>query len=85
MILPKPQELADVSTWNKRYREMESLVHQGPEARAIIVEALNILKDNKDLSFGERKMLDLALNYDKIKAEHEAKVKRLDEYIKKEI
>lgn len=82
MILPKPQDLASIGTWNRRYREMQELLHQGPEARSVIVEALNILKDDKDLSFGERKMLDHALNYEKFKAEQDAKVAKVNELLR---
>jgi hypothetical protein len=80
--LPSLEDLTSGGTWNKRYREMQSLVHQGPEARKLIVDAFTIISKSKDLSFGERKMLDLAQNYQKHKDEHDAKVIELEQYRK---
>ena len=83
--LPTIKELTEQTTWNKRYKWMAELVHESYEARTLIVEALGILKLSKDLSYGERKMLDLAINYEQHKAEHEQKVKNLEDYRKKNV
>lgn len=72
--LPKLEDLIAPGTWNKRYRILSDLVHKGPEARKLVVQALTTIKENKDLSFGERKLLDLANNYEEFKKEWEEKV-----------
>lgn len=49
------------STWNKRYRESCELLDTGLiENVAKVYKLLNTISQNKDLSFGERKMLDRA-------------------------
>lgn len=48
-------------TWNRRYREyMEQIASGDPLKLAEVVCDLNHLNREKDLSFGERKMLDHA-------------------------
>ncbi len=47
--------------WNRRYREyMEKIKTGNPMEVATVLRSLEILKNEKDLSFGERKMLDFA-------------------------
>jgi CarD family transcriptional regulator len=54
---------SDDSTWNRRYREcMELLTSGRPEATAEVFRRLVTLKRSKDMSFGERKMLDQAMS-----------------------
>jgi CarD family transcriptional regulator len=58
-------ELSDIDhqTWNRRYREYMELIHSGDIfAIASVVNSLFLLKQVKDLSFGERKLLDQGLN-----------------------
>ena len=72
--LPTFEELCVPGTWNRRYRELNELVHKNKQARELVVRVLNYFKTIKDLNFGERKMLDLAMNYDAIKVGHDKKV-----------
>lgn len=56
-------DLSDVdnSTWNRRYREYLEMIKSGnPIELAKVVSHLNTLKNEQNLSFGERKMLDFA-------------------------
>ena len=51
----------DQQTWNRRYREyMEKIKSGEPKQIAEVLRDLYVLKNDKDLSFGERKMLDTA-------------------------
>lgn len=60
-ILRKPKNKKQVSTWNIRYREyMERLKSGHISEVAEVVRELKYLKKEKELSFGERKMLDTA-------------------------
>jgi CarD family transcriptional regulator len=50
-------------TWNRRYRDyMEKIKTGSPYRVAEVLRDLTLLKSEKDLSFGERKMLDTAKN-----------------------
>jgi len=50
-------------TWNKRYREYMDKIKTGSVFEvATVLRDLYILKDEKPLSFGEKKMLDTAMN-----------------------
>ncbi len=50
-------------TWNKRYREYMDKIKTGSVFEvAAVLRDLYILKDGKPLSFGEKKMLDTAMN-----------------------
>ena len=50
------------TTWNKRYKRYMELIKTGnPLYVARVVSSLHTLKGQKDLSFGERKMLDHAI------------------------
>lgn len=47
------------STWNRRYRDyMEKIKSGNIEELVFVYKSLNKLRIEKDLSFGERKMLD---------------------------
>ena len=49
----------DNSTWNRRYREYSNKIKTGSLIEiAEVLRALFLLKDTKNLSFGEKKMLD---------------------------
>lgn len=49
----------DNSTWNRRYREYTNKIKTGSLIEiAEVLRALFLLKDKKNLSFGEKKMLD---------------------------
>jgi len=51
------------ATWNRRYREyMEKIKTGSIYELAEVLRDLCLLKVDKDLSFGERKMLDTARN-----------------------
>lgn len=74
MSLPTLEQLTTQTSWNRRYKEMQELLHKGPEERKLIAEALLIISKTKDLSFGERKMLDQAQNYEEYLKEQNKKV-----------
>lgn len=51
----------DQTTWNRRYREYMDKIKTGSVIEiAEVLRNLFLLRHNKDLSFGERKMLDQA-------------------------
>lgn len=51
----------DTQTWNRRYREYMEKIRTGSVFEvAKVLRDLYLLKGDKDLSFGERKMLDTA-------------------------
>ena len=60
-ILKAEDEASDSQTWNRRYREyMEKIKTGSIYEIAEVLRDLYRLKNDKDLSFGERKMLDTA-------------------------
>ncbi len=60
-ILKKKDVTIDNQTWNRRYREYMDKIKTGSIFEvAEVYRDLLILKLEKDLSFGERKMLDIA-------------------------
>ena len=60
-ILKKRDVTIDNQTWNRRYREYMDKIKTGSVFEvAEVYRDLLILKLDKDLSFGERKMLDTA-------------------------
>ena len=62
-ILKKRDVIIDNQTWNRRYREYMDKIKTGSVFEvAEVYRDLLILKLEKDLSFGERKMLDTARN-----------------------
>jgi CarD family transcriptional regulator len=53
----------DQQTWNRRYREYSEKIKTGSVLEiAKVLRDLFVLKADKELSFGERKMLDTARN-----------------------
>ncbi|RLB42037.1 MAG: CarD family transcriptional regulator [Deltaproteobacteria bacterium] len=62
-ILKKRDVQVDNQTWNRRYREYMDKIKTGSVFEvAEVYRDLLMLKLEKDLSFGERKMLDTARN-----------------------
>ena len=62
-ILKKRDVTIDNQTWNRRYREYMDKIKTGSVYEvAEVYRDLLMLKVEKDLSFGERKMLDTARN-----------------------
>ncbi|MEA2040040.1 MAG: CarD family transcriptional regulator [Thermodesulfobacteriota bacterium] len=62
-VLKKTDVIIDNQTWNRRYREYMDKIKTGSIFEvAEVYRDLLILKIDKDLSFGERKMLDTARN-----------------------
>jgi CarD family transcriptional regulator len=60
-ILRQRNVAADTQTWNRRYREYTEKIKTGsPLEIAKVLRDLLVLKSDKELSFGERKMLDTA-------------------------
>jgi len=60
-ILSEKTSFGSYRTWNKRFREYSQKLKSGsPFEIAEVLRDLMILQDGKDLSFGERKMLDQA-------------------------
>jgi CarD family transcriptional regulator len=62
-ILKKKKTTIDTQTWNRRFREYTEKIKTGSvyEVAEVYRDLLN-LKIDKELSFGERKMLDTARN-----------------------
>lgn len=62
-ILRNKDVTIDKQTWNKRYREYLKRIKTGSVFEiAGVLRDLFILKSDKNLSFGERKMMDTAKN-----------------------
>ncbi|MDO9528293.1 MAG: CarD family transcriptional regulator [Syntrophales bacterium] len=62
-ILKDRDIILDKQTWNKRYKEYLAKIKTGSVFEiARVLRDLFILKHSKDLSFGERKMMDTAKN-----------------------
>ncbi len=60
-ILRSRDITVDGQTWNRRYREYMEKIKTGSVFEvAEVLRDLSLLKNGKDLSFGERKMLDHA-------------------------
>src|SRR5881394_2215179 len=60
-ILKTREVSVDGQTWNRRYREYMEKIKTGSVFEiAEVLRDLSLLKYDKDLSFGERKMLDTA-------------------------
>lgn len=61
VVLKKKEISVESTTWNRRYREYKDKIDSGdPRQIAEVLRDLCLLKNDKDLSFGERKMLDTA-------------------------
>lgn len=62
-ILKEKDVVFDNQTWNRRYREYMDKIKTGSVYEiAEVYRDLSLLKSKKELSFGERKMLDTAKN-----------------------
>jgi CarD family transcriptional regulator len=62
-ILKERRVSLDHQTWNRRYREYMDKINTGSIfSIAEVLRDLQVLKMEKDLSFGERKILDTAEN-----------------------
>lgn len=62
-ILKERDVVIDNQTWNRRYREYMDKIKTGSVYEiAEVYRDLSLLKNEKELSFGERKMLDTARN-----------------------
>lgn len=62
-ILRTKKVEVDQQTWNRRYREYSEKIKTGSVIEiAKVLRDLFVLKADKELSFGERKMLDTARN-----------------------
>jgi CarD family transcriptional regulator len=62
-ILRQKKVETDQQTWNRRYREYTEKIKTGSVLEiATVLRDLFVLKGDKELSFGERKMLDTARN-----------------------
>ena len=62
-ILKKRPSRLNNQTWNRRYRDYMDKIKTGSLFRvAEVLRDLTLLKLEKELSFGERKMLDTAKN-----------------------
>lgn len=60
-VLREKEISVESTTWNRRYREYKDKIDSGePKQIAQVLRDLYLLKNDKDLSFGERKMLDTA-------------------------
>ncbi len=60
-ILRERNVAIDNQTWNRRYREYTQKIKTGSVLEiASVIRDLSVLKSDKDLSFGERRMLDTA-------------------------
>ena len=53
----------DTQTWNRRFREYSQKIKTGSVYEiAVVLRDLSVLSADKELSFGEKKMLDMAQN-----------------------
>lgn len=60
-VLRKREKISDGTTWNRRHREYMEKIKTGSVFEvAKVLRDLYVLKGDKELSFGERKMLDTA-------------------------
>lgn len=60
-VLKKREKITESVTWNRRYREYMEKIKTGSIFEvAKVLRDLYVLKGDKELSFGERKMLDTA-------------------------
>ncbi len=61
ILKKKDPSAIDHQTWNRRYREYMEKIHTGQvQEIAEVLRALYLLRHDKELSFGERKLLDQA-------------------------
>ncbi len=63
ILKDRKNNMFDNQTWNRRYREYTDKIKTGCAMEvAKVLRDLYLLKHDKELSFGERKMLDTAKN-----------------------
>ena len=63
ILRERKNEILDNQTWNRRYREYTEKIKSGCVMElARVLRDLYMLKYDKELSFGERRMLDTARN-----------------------
>jgi len=61
MILKDRNFKIDTQTWNRRFREYSQKIKTGSVFEiAVVLRDLSVLSADKELSFGEKKMLDMA-------------------------
>ena len=62
-ILKERDVKVTAQTWNRRYRDYMDKIKTGSVFEvAVVLRDLFLLKEDKELSYGERKMLDTAKN-----------------------
>ena len=62
-ILQEKDVQIETQNWNRRYRDYMEKIKTGSVFEvAAVLRDLSLLKQDKELSFGERKMLDMARN-----------------------
>ena len=62
-ILRDRNFVIDTQTWNRRFREYSQKIRTGSVFEiAEVIRDLSVLSNDKELSFGEKKMLDTAQN-----------------------
>jgi len=62
-ILKDRDVTIDTQTWNRRYREYMEKINTGSIYEiAEVLRDLHLLRAEKELSFGERKIMDMAKN-----------------------
>ena len=63
-ILKAPEVAVDVQPWNRRFRAYTEMLKSGlPSEIAKVLRDMYRLKFDKDLSFGERRLLDQARSF----------------------
>ncbi|MEE9542297.1 MAG: CarD family transcriptional regulator [Thermodesulfobacteriota bacterium] len=63
ILKDRTESMVDTQTWNKRYRNYTEKIRTGCVMEvAKVLRDLYLLKVDKELSFGERRMLDTAKN-----------------------
>jgi CarD family transcriptional regulator len=63
-ILKNRDVEVDTQTWNRRYREYMEKINTGSIYEiAEVIRDLHLLRNDKELSFGERKILDTAKSF----------------------
>jgi len=63
-ILKNRDVEVDTQTWNRRYREYMEKINTGSIYEiAEVIRDLHLLRNEKELSFGERKILDIAKTF----------------------
>lgn len=62
-VLATPEAAVNIQPWNRRFRAYSEMLASGDPAEiAKVLRDMNRLKGDKELSFGERRLLDQALS-----------------------